>query len=63
MIFREVVFYHSESITFEGQVAIWRVSGLAKMSKKASGEHQKYASSKKRKTYKTNRKNTKRGPQ
>ena len=35
------MFYLSESITFEGQVPIWRVSGTAKMSKSALGGVQK----------------------
>ena len=35
------MFYLSESIIFEGQVPIWRVSGTAKISKSALGRVQK----------------------
>ena len=42
VIFRKVVFYLGESITFEGQGAIWRVSGPAKMMKKWPGEEKKH---------------------
>ena len=42
VIFRKVVFGFSESITFEGQVAIWRVSAPAKIMKKCPGEEKKH---------------------
>ena len=54
VIFRKVVFYLGESITFEGQGAIWRVSGPAKMMKKWPGEEKKHDAKINMKFQKTN---------
>ena len=62
MIFWELMFYVSESITFEGRGSIWRVSGTAKIAQKLSRRGSKKKDTKHVEKWKKNRKNARGGP-